>query len=354
MDIDALPTILDVVERISSIENSLILPNVSQIPSSGYSDEGRYCFVSERQDRSIARLMPMSQSPFRFYRGQSRYHDPCVPSLYRPQKNGKLPGEEDIAANRLKICEFALLLGTHPVFIEVAQNLLVDPVALAQHYGLTTEYLDITNCKWVAAFFACTGYDYGSDTYYPVGRDYGEGYGVMYISKGFEDGKVMEEFFDKNGVIGYQFFARPTKQSSFGFRMEMGEDFNASPYFEKVFFRHDQEASDLVFEMSYRQNRFIPKDPLSKLSRRIAESNEVTRAALSLCLSMYYPDREPAFLQRVCERYGWSVQEAPAVSFSSEELAADWMRWDEYGREELNSRLLPIIPVTTVDLGTLG
>lgn len=354
MDIDALPTILDVVERISSIENSLTLPNVSQIPSSGYFDEGRYCYVSERQDRSIARLMPMSQSPFRFYRGQSRYHDPCVPSLYRPKKNGELPSEEDIAANRIKICEFALLLSTHPVFSEVAHNLLVDPVALSQHYGLTTEYLDITNSKWVAAFFACTGYDYETDTYYPVGRDYGEGYGVMYISKGFEDGKVMEEFFDKNGVIGYQFFARPTKQSSFGFRMEIGEDFNESPYFEKVFFRHDQAASNLVFEMSYRQNRFIPKDSLSQLSRRIAESKVMTRAALSLCLSMYYPDREPAFLERVCAEYGWSVREDPIVSFSPDELDDDWKRWNEFGREELQSRILPFFPITTVDLGTLG
>lgn len=80
-EIEALPTILDVVEEISAMENKLVLPFVSQIPSPEHLDEGRYSFVSERTNRSIVRLMPMSQSPFRYYRGQSRYHDPCQPTL---------------------------------------------------------------------------------------------------------------------------------------------------------------------------------------------------------------------------------------------------------------------------------
>lgn len=344
-EIDALPTILDVVEQISKMENDMLLRNgVTILPGDAYQDEGRYTFVSETWNRNVVRLMPVSSTPYTYYRGQSRFYEQCVPSLFRKNAKGELPDEADVAYNRIKICEFEMLLATHPVFCELSNHISVNPVALAQHYGLTTEYLDITNSKWVAAFFAATRYDYDTDTYYPVGSDYGEGYGVMYISKPYEKGDVKNEFFAKNVVIGYQYFERPTKQSSFGYKMQRSEDFNKSPYFGKVFFRHDLEASKIVFDMSYKQRRFIPKDSLSRLARIIAESNEVTRRALERCMQMCYRDRDIAYLENVCEAKGVNIREdnRPVAEFSQEELETDWKAWDEFGRADLESRILPI------------
>lgn len=350
VEIDALPTILDVVEQISVIENKLALPNVSQIPSPEFLDEGRYSFVSDRNNRSIARLMPMSQSPFRYYRGQSRYHSPCQPTLYRKKKDGTYPTKEEIAAHRIKICEFTQLLQKHPVYCQVAMNVMANPVALAQHYGLATEFLDITNSKWVAAFFACTQYDWNADSYLPVGRDYEEGFGVMYISKDFDMANLPDAFFDRNGVIGYQYFARPTKQSSFGYVLDLGEDFNDTPYFDKVYFRHDLEASTMVYNMSYRQNRFIPKDKLSFLAREIDKSGEVTRDALNLCRKIYYQDESSQFLDDVCKQMNWTIKEdnTPIAEFGEETIAADWKEWMEFGKADIEARTLPIIPITTV------
>ena len=352
-EINALPTILDLVERLSKMENdSLLRHHVTIFPGDAFQDEGRYAFVSETWNRDVVRLMPVSPTPFIYYRGQSRFHEPCVPSLFRKKGNGEMPNETDIAYNRLKTCEFEMLLATHPVFCELSHHISVNPVALAQHYGLTTEYLDITNSKWVAAFFASTRYDYESDTYHPVGRDYEEGYGVMYISKPYEAGGATDGFFSKNVVIGYQYFERPTKQSSFGYKMQMGEDFNESPYFERVFFRHDLEASKLVYDMSYRQRRFIPRDCLSRLTRQIAESNEVTRRALERCLQMCYRDTNMAYLEEVCAGKGMVVREdnEPVARFGKEELEADWKAWNEYGRADLQMRILPPIAVTELEV----
>ena len=348
-EIDALPTILDVVEQISAKENQLALQMASTVPTVQFYDEGRYSFVSDSKNHNIVRLMPTSQTPFLFYRGQSRYHEYCFPTLYRGKKKGELPLEEDVASNRIKICEFALLLNSHPVFREVANNTQVDAVALAQHYGLPTEYLDITNSKWVAAFFASTRYEGATDSYYPVGRDYREGYGVMYITKEAEH-LLSEAFFEKNEVIGYQYFERPSKQSSFGFRLDKGEDFNKLPYFDQVFFRHDLEASNIVYNMAYRQNRFVPKDELSKLARKIAESKEVTRFALFRCWEIYYQDKEPSYLDEVCANKGWKIREdnQPIAMFDDAVLAADWKKWNEFGREDLKSRILPLMAVTSV------
>ena len=350
-EIDALPTILDVVERLSKMENDSLLRHQRTIfPGDVFQDEGRYAFVSETWNRDVVRLMPVSQTPFTYYRGQSRFHTPCVPSLFRKNNNGELPSDEDIAYNRIKICEFELLLATHPVFCELSHHISVNPVALAQHYGLTTEYLDITNSKWVAAFFASTRYDYDSDTYHPVGREYEEGYGVMYISKPYEAGSATDGFSSKNVVVGYQYFERPTKQSSFGYKMQMGEDFNESPHFERVLFRHDLEASKIVFDMSYGQKRFIPRDGLSLLARRIYESKEVTRNAMERCSQMCYREKDMAFLEEVCAGKGLVVREdnEPVARFDKVELEADWKAWNEYGRADLQMRILPIRAVTMV------
>lgn len=350
-EIDALPTILDVVEQMSKMENDMLLRNgVTIFPGDAFQDEGRYAFVTETWNRNVVRLMPVSPTPYTYFRGQSRFYEQCQPSLFRMNAKGELPSEKDIAYNRIKICEFEMLLASHPVFCELSHNISVNPVALAQHYGMTTEYLDITNNKWVAAFFASTRYDYDTDTYHPVGRDYGEGYGVMYISKPYEYGDVDGEFFQKNVVIGFQYFERPTRQSSFGYKMLAEEDFNESPYFEKVFFRHNLEASKIMFDMSYKQRRFIPKDSLSRLARQIAKSNEVTRRALEHCIQMCYRDKDITYLENVCAAKEVAIREEyrPIAEFGQDELAKDWKNWNELGRADLESRILPPLFVTTL------
>lgn len=200
-----------------------------------------------------------------------------------------------------------------------------------------------------------TGYDSDTDKYYPVGRDYHEGFGILYMTD-WDVNNMPEEFFEKNCVIGYQYFARPTKQSSFGYRMEKGEDFNKAPYFKKIFFRHDLDASKIVFEMSYRQKRFIPNDSLSVLARKIAVSKEITRLAHYRCWENFYPDKNPAFLDKVCAERGVTIREdnTPVAKFTDEELASDWKEWNEFGRADLISRILPIMPITTIDLTELS
>lgn len=351
-DIKSLPTILDVVEQISAHENSIVAPLCGMVPIPSTYDEGRFNLVSDAGNRNIHYLMPTSQSPFTFYRGQSKYYDTCTPTLFRPRKDGTPPTEEDIAYHRIKTCEFAMLLSTHPVFRDIQQVTTVDPIAMAQHYGLETDYLDITNNKWVAAFFACTQYDYQTDTYLPVGEDYSDGYGVLYKSKSVVSDETPNSFFKKNCVIGYQYFARPSQQSSFGYLMEAGENFNDSPFFDKLFFRHDAVASQIVFEMSYQQRRFIPNDSLSKLARSIAKSREISIEVLENCILNFYPESDLFYLERVCNNKGLHVHNEHRLSaqFNAQEVEKEWRTWCEWGRNDLESRILPPRLVTTLEL----
>lgn len=101
-----------------------------------------------------------------YYRGQAKFFDKCYPSLYRNKT------AREIFIERVKLCEFSLLLQKHPssrLFAEgysaplndgsmESHEMYIDEEALAQHYGILTEYPDLTADKWVAAFFACTDY----------------------------------------------------------------------------------------------------------------------------------------------------------------------------------------------------
>ena len=140
---------------------------------------------------------------------------------------------------------------------------------------------------------------------------------------------------------------------TYRYKMQMGEDFNESPYFERVLFRHDLEASKIVYDMSYKQRRFIPKDSLSLLARQIAESNEITRKAVERCLQMCYWNKSMSYLEEVCKEKGIVIREdnRPVAQFGRESLESDWKAWNEYGRTDLQMRILPPIAVTELTLG---
>ena len=108
--------------------------------------------------------------------------------------------------------------------------------------------------------------------------------------------------------------------------------------------------------MSYRQKRFIPNDSLSVLARKIAESKEVTRFAHFRCWENFYPDKEPVFLDKICEARGLKIREDNVSSayFTNEELKTDWKEWNKFGREDLRSRILRPFLITKLDLGQSG
>ena len=55
-----------------------------------------------------------------------------------------------------------------------------------------------------------------------------------------------------------------------------------------------------------------------------------------------------AYLEEVCAGKGLVVREdnEPVARFDKEELEADWKAWNEYGRADLQMRILPTRVVT--------
>jgi hypothetical protein len=120
-----------------------------------------WTYVHPGQDGTRYVVHPIHQVPW-LYRGQNMRHSPCFPSIARGLSSGALDLSTLSTAERSRlICDlvrgqwFCKLVQQHPVMQAAkADRLYIDTMALAQHYGLDTGYLDITESLEVALFFA--------------------------------------------------------------------------------------------------------------------------------------------------------------------------------------------------------
>lgn len=333
-EISQLPTILDVLEQISSDENA---SRIQDAIAPTFLDEGRYIAVSDKNNRSVVMLSPAGGFEH-YYRGQNKFHDPCIPNIFREKD------AEKIAINRIKAHEFMHLISTHPVIQEINSSICrIDGLAIAQHYELNTNILDITSNKWIAAFFACTQYVNGQ--YLPVDENFEDGYGVMYVSRP----EYTHDIIERTRVIGYQYFPRPSKQAAYGYEMSDSDNFNDSPFFNKIEFRHNKSASEWVYAMSYNQKRFFPDDILAQKAIEIKESNYVTHEAVRMCWCDDYEGYKPTYLPDLCKKHGIDIGHEPQTIFSAEEIAHDLEYWNTEERTRLRNSIFSFPPVKPFD-----
>lgn len=345
--IQNLPTILDIMEYVSKYENDESIKRLEVfIDWLRMNRNGYYCRVSETSNTNNAKLLPLSQTPFVFMRGQNCYCNPCKPSLYR-MNNVNLDDFETI--QRVKAAEFLIVCESHPVITELQYLCKIEGVAIAQHYGFLTECLDITNSKWVAAFFATTLYDKETDTYTPIKAGYGDGYGVFYISR-FNDIGVSFSLAATLDALGFQYFARPSSQNSFVYRMKRDENFNDNNAFNKIYFRHDTAASELVYEYSFRQRRFYPNDNLSEIAKEICNPEyKISNTALTRCKTLGANQSESE-IKRILQKHHISLSgnDSTLAHIPKEVIDKEWKEWNEYGRENLYRHILPVPPMKAI------
>ncbi len=318
------PNILDLIDNLSfSLVDRLqywehIPPQLASI--FGFTPEGD--FVPYSLDGKFS-LLP-SGFKAAFFRGQNRYFEKSYPSLFR------LDDDKERIIQCLKCHEFMELLSTHPIIMSLTENgIYVDKMALAQHYSLCTNLMDITSDIWAAAFFATTSYNSETDDYTPIGKEYEKGVGVLYVSKKYDD------HYPNITPLGYNFFLRPHRQMAFTYSMEEGKNFNDEELFDKYFFYHNLHASQWIFEMSFRQRKYWPKDILADKANKIKHSKNISKKAIdSFEKNSKFNRWTKEEIISFCKISGYEITEFPTVFFEEsyvEKLKADWkQKKDEY------------------------
>ena len=145
------------------------------------------------------------------YRGQNTRHTPMRASIARGLQSTDIvkifeapfPDQAKIVLRLAQSWWFGKELNRHPIFNHaMSQNLDLNEIALAQHYGISTGYLDLTDNFNVSAFFATCRETY--EGWQPVDS----GVGVIYRV----NLRKTENTFDSYIPLGPQKLPRPYEQ----------------------------------------------------------------------------------------------------------------------------------------------
>ena len=341
-----LPTILDVMEELAKeeVNESLGRIGINFLKT----EPNTYTMITKETGKNIPILFPNSANPFLFFRGQNQFYENCVPTIYRVP-NG-MTDDDFFIISRIKTMEFIRIIKNHPVLKDFNNNFYVDFLALAQHYAFPTEYLDVTNDKWVAAFFACTRVENGQ--YYPVDCDFRDGVGVLYISLPKEQQiGLNNDIFDKLTTIGFQYFKHPSNQSSFYYKLNKDESFNDSKYFRMIRFRHDITASNVIFNMAYNKHRFIPDDHLTEIANKVLDKSYQFSIQSIVEAKEYFNINESLEeIQIILRKHNilWHNSPKTNIEYDLFIMNKDWDEWNKYGRTDLMRKINPILPIISL------
>ena len=321
---------------------------------------GKYCLVHD-DFTQLPIMMPMSRTPLTFYRGQLKYFDSCLPSLYRYK------GEE-LSRQRLlsqfQISEMILVMQTHPVINDLMTGALNVPLlgkiklpilydGLAQHYGINTEYLDLTNNIWSAAFFASALYRDGKYYPYEIKEDskLDDRYGVIYRFKcGAVEGKVIAFSEEKIFPIGLQYFNRPGRQCAFVKKMSEGENFNDTQNLERIFFRHDNFANRLVYTLCQMGKQFFVDDSLANVVDTIRKNNIFCIKTVNLVRDIYYPHKSFEQIFREAKVAGIEFTEGMNTAFNPEQMNQEAIEWFCCGGRDRYIGNILVLPIRSYTL----
>jgi hypothetical protein len=224
-------------------------------------------WVNCGRDFSPGKLFPLILSGG-LYRGQTEIYSPCYPKIYRNFPLVKRPRElstkyrTKFLASQVKTLWFISLLQEHPAVHHARRlKIQINPIAIAQHYGMFTHYLDLTQSIEVAAFFACC--EYKDKAWQPRST----GKGVIYHFGPMSNAEL----------IGLVTFPRPGEQKAWSVPLCFGADFDKIPHVEKFSFNHTLEGSKYFLEMFDSGKVIFLEDLAANLADSIINSKIVPK-----------------------------------------------------------------------------
>lgn len=247
------------------------------------------------------------------YRGERQIYTRSTTTLSRSLE--KFETEKDKRLYRIvaemRIAEFRFFLRNFDrvaCWEEKGLSVLWEP--LAQHYGLETDWLDITNDFNTAIFFATCRWDNGSRRWLPLTKEQTERnedtrYGVLFHAPAenvmLDNMSCAYKAWRNNNYegiilpIGYQPFMRCHSQYGYGLYMKEPAPLQGNPTFEELHFLHSEKLSEAVYELMDCGRKIYPQEGIGKF-RDIIDS-------ISIATSF----SEDAF-QQVLQANGWTDQ----------------------------------------------
>lgn len=283
-----------------------------------------------------------------YFRGESAYYGESRPSLFR-----NLPKDSEkkilhIVIGNIRMNDFSLWLKK----LSFVRNWPYGSVlygAVAQHYGIPTNGMDITSDIKTALFFACCRYEKGKwrplhndefaevDSRKSIAAKGGDSrFGILFaapidVANMSKAANIPSLHFTYGTPLGYQPFMRCASQS--GFIIEADESYNMYQdiSFQKVKFRHTEEICDWIYHEMHEGALIYPNESFGvcdDIVETIMNSHCFTEDAFEMTLRhLHIEDREQEIRKLlVQQKYELVSEVAWCTEARMQELEDNWRR----------------------------
>jgi|GEM_PF-6324197 len=289
-----------------------------------------------------------------YFRGENAYNKHCRPTLFRnmPDK----PEEIKIhgVIRRIQMLEFSIWINN----LSFVRNWPFGDVfhgAIAQHYGILTNGIDITSDFETALFFACCKYENGewrplrekefeyADSRADVIKRGGDSrFGIIFtapadISNMSHAANIPELHFTGVTPVGFQPFMRCSNQRSY--IIEAGETFDLynDLSFSKFKFRHKPEICDWIYSKMQSGDKIYPNEIFGNfidIVENVQRSKRYSEKAFKITLERMQLESEEDKIKEALGHLGYQCT-ASLQLCSNERMAELESSWNNvYNKHE--------------------
>jgi hypothetical protein len=277
-------------------------------------------------------LMPGPEFSPRLYRGQNRRYERTVASLFR------LANETDWLVASIRLVEFGERVFRHPGTAAISgMEILglkgrVDWIAQGQHYGLPTEYLDVTRSRDVGEFFARCCPTVDTDPTQPwevlprVGYD-----AVLYTI----DVKKLVTGSESEIVVpmGPSPLLRPNRQAAAGLRLK-GTDLRSIPAVTEEPLPYSRDRAEVLLHRFDEGAILFPKDAMSEVSHEILTNRTLSADAVRAARRLTGRSFSLGEISEQASRAGYRIIKYQRL-LDDEFIARLRQEWDEMASDYL-------------------
>lgn len=273
-----------------------------------------------------------------YYRGEKQLFPTTEPTINRRlkafrKKPDRLFLEKFIAELRIQNF-YQLILKFNHTHQYLENGITVLYKQLAQHYGLETDWLDLTSDFEVALFFACCKFDEKTGWLPLDKKDINKSnetkYGVIYSRKSnllddliYEPNNIQFQHFGLILPIGFQPFMRCHLQSGYTMQMSFGETLNDNKTFDRYIFKHDEGLCYFIYEKMKKGKLVYPHEGLSEIAPEIELlkiKRDFSHKIFDETFETFEKNYEKKSLLRRLNEIGISIKDNHSVDISDEKI----------------------------------
>lgn len=287
----------------------------------------------------------LSQGYVRYYfRGENVYNASTHASFFRGLSADSREHYKLLLPRAIRLAQFLLWLDSLHYIKEDGDFM---KTAIAQHYGIYTNFVDVTSDLNAALFFACCKYDGKAKKWAPLTKKDFETadadkrvkerggdcrYGILFsesadIAELQRHTETPEFHFTTPIPLGYVPFYRMPSQHGFLINTSREYDLFTDNSFAKVKFRHDEDFCKFIFDKMEQGNKIYSSDDVGSFAiaaDKINSSYLYTEAGLRKAMMILNIEEERfTDCQKILNRLGWIKREQITWLTSAEQKALD-------------------------------